>query len=249
MDESIFKFSSLNRLPEIIHGISTRNYGDMRFGHLEDNIIIRNRERFSQDLGVNLDQVVVAGLSHGTKIALVGTNDRGKGALESAGALSQTDGLLTQEKNVYLMVTVADCLPVFVYDPVNGIVGLVHAGWRGIIAQIIDRLMAKLIDLGALPDNLIFTIGPGICQKHFVVKNEVLKNFRHMYPSATFVRNHDGYVDLKKAVLIDLIKAGVTKNNIEIAEDCPSCLSGRYGSFRKEGSGVPASAAIIGMKE
>lgn len=239
----------LSKFPEIIHGVSSRNYGDMRFGHLNEAEVIKNREHFCHDLGINLDQVVVAGLSHGTKIAIVDTDERGRGAFKSAEAIRKTDGLITKTKGIFLMVTIADCLPIFIYDPINRIIGIVHAGWRGIIGQIVVALINKLKELGSSPGDLVVGVGPGICQKHFVVKNDVLKEFRRLYPSATLVRNHDGYVDLKKAVLIDLNNAGVLKNNIEIDDTCPSCFPTRFGSFRKEGSGVPASASIIGLKE
>lgn len=248
MEERIFKFSILAKFP-LIYGFSTRNYGDMRFGHLADEEIIKNRQHFGQSLDINLDDIVVAKLAHGSKIAAVAKEEKGRGARDLASAIGQTDGLITKEKGIYLMVTVADCFPIFVYDPIREIVGVVHAGWRGIIAQIVGNLIEKLKNLGSEPADLVFALGPGICQKHFIVKDEVLGKFKEYYPSVTFVRNHDGYVDLRKAILFDLKKDGVAKNNIEVAGDCPACLNGKYGSFRKEGAGVPASAAIIGMRE
>jgi len=135
-----------------------------------------------------------------------------------------------------------------IYDPMQKIVGILHAGWRGIIKQIIIEAIEKLESLGSDPENLIVGIGPGICQKHFIVKNDVLGKFLDFYPSATLVRNNDGYVDLKKAVLIDLKKKGILLGNIEVSHSCPSCDNGIYGSFRKEGELAPAAAAVIGMR-
>jgi hypothetical protein len=273
MEERFFKFKCfaiLSKFPGIIHGVSTRNYGDMKFGRrpdavqrtelcpeegsapagkLTDEEIIKNRQQFFQELGVKMNEVVVARLAHGTKITNVGREEKGRGTTSLESAIQHTDGLVTTQKQVYLMVTVADCIPIFAYDPVVQAVGLFHAGWRGIIDQIGPKIMEKFKNLGAEPANLTLAIGPGICQKHFVVKDEVLTKFKEFYPSATFVRNHDGYVDLKKAILFDLKKEGVVKNNIEVASDCPFCQNGVYGSFRKEGNKAPASAAIIGMKQ
>jgi len=248
MGERFFKFSLLEKFP-LICGVSTRNYGDMRFGQLPDEEVIKNRQQFCQSLKINLDDLVVAKLVHGSKITTVAKEEKGRGVRDLASAIDQTDGLITKEKGVYLMVTVADCFPIFVYDPIREIVGLVHAGWRGIIAQIVDNLLGKLKNLGSDPRDLIFALGPGICQKHFIVKKAVLQKFQEYYPSATLVRNHDGYVDLRKAILFDLKKGAVAADNIEVAGDCPACLNGLYGSFRKEGAAVPASAAIIGMRE
>ena len=248
MEERFFKFSILSKFP-VISGVSTRHYGDMRFGRLPDEEIIKNRQHFFQSLGVRIDDVVVAQLAHGTKIVTVGRAERGRGVRDPNTAIGQTDGLLTNQKGIYLMVTVADCLPIMVYDPVTDTVGLFHAGWRGIINQITTEIMEKFKNLGSEVTNLIVAIGPGICQKHFVVKDEILDQFKELYPKATFVRNQHGYVDLKKAVSSDFKKFGISKNNFEVSGDCPSCQNGIYGSFRKEGPGVPASAAVIGMRK
>ena len=248
MEERFFKFSLLSKFP-VIGGISTRHYGDMRFGRLPDEEIIKNRQHFFRSLGIRIDDVVVARLEHGTKIATVGRAERGRGAKDPKTAIQQTDGLLTSQKGIYLMVTVADCLPIMVYDPVMDIVGVFHAGWRGIINQISSEIIEKFKNLGSEPANLVVTIGPGICQKHFVVKDEVLGKFKESYPKATLVRNQHGYVDLKKAVTSDFKKFGISKNNLEVSSDCPSCQNGIYGSFRKEGASVPASAVVIGMRK
>lgn len=233
MEEGFFKFSLFSNFREIIHGISQRNYGDMRSA--------QNRDAFFSDVGIQPKDVTVAGLSHGNKIIRVGQNEKGK-------IIPLTDGLLTMEKGMYLMVTTADCIPVMFYDSLARIVGVVHAGWRGIIGQIIPEVIGKLISSGAESSNLVVGIGPAICQKHFIVKTDVLEKFKDTYPSATFTRNHDGYVDLKKAVFMDLKNAHIPKENIEISHHCPACLNGIYGSYRKEGKLAPASAAIIGMR-
>lgn len=248
MEERFFKFSVLSKFPELIQGVSTRNYGDMRFGKLKNEEVTKNRQQFFQSLGIEMKDVVVPKLTHDVKIINVGQEERGRGAKSLKAAIPQTDGLITSEKGIFLMVTIADCLAVFIYDPVLNIVGILHAGWRGIVGQIVPLAISKFRNLGSEPTHLIVGVSPGICQKHFVVKNDVLKEFKDLYPKATFVRNHDGYVDLKKAVLSDLRNAGVLQDNIEISNDCPSCSAGIYGSFRKEGPGVPASAAVIGMK-
>lgn len=249
MEERFFKFSNLSNYPEIIHGISNRNFGDMRFsGGKEPKVIVNNREQFFQKLGIELSDVVVPALAHSVQIAVVGQDQKGKGSLKPETAILATDGLTTLDKNIYLMITIADCLPILFYDPISKIVGIFHAGWRGIIGQIVPKMIEKLKDLGSEPQNLIVGIGPGICQKHFVVKSDVLSLFLEYYPSAAFTRNNDGYVDLKKAVLIDLKREGVLSGNIEMANICTACENGIYGSFRKEKDAVPAAAAVIGMR-
>lgn len=248
MEEHFFKFSQFSYFPELVHGISNRQFGDMRSGKLPEEEVVKNRTQFLKNLDIDIGNLVVPALAHGENIAKVDIEDRGKGAKKKETAIQKTDGLITRDTDVYLMVTVADCLPVLVYDPVLKIAGVFHAGWRGIVGQIIPAAVEKFQTLGSTAENLAVGVGPGICQKHFVVKNNVLSLFQDTYPSATLVRNNDGYVDLKKAVLIDLKKEGVSVNNIEISHICPACDNGIYGSYRKEGENVPAAAAVIGIR-
>ena len=247
MEEHFFKFSLFSRYPELVHGISNRHYGDMRFGQLPPQEVIKNREHFFNDLKVK-EKPVVTGQVHGTKIVIVGTEEKGRGWDKKGSAITGTDGLITTEKDVYLMILTADCLPVVIYDPILQIAGVIHAGWRGIIDQIIPETLVKFRNLGTDTENLIAGIGPGICQKHFIVKNSVMQHFINIYPKASFVRNNDGYVDLKKAVFSDLTKLGVVKENIDITSICTVCDNGNYSSVRQEGSGAPEMATVVGIK-
>lgn len=228
--------------------MSLRSYGDMKFGNLKDQEVISNRRAFFQDLGVEEAEIVVANQIHGSRIAIVGKNERGRGVLEERTAIVGTDALITLEKSVFLMVEVADCLPVSIYDPVLRIAGVVHAGWRGIIDQIIPKVIQKFRDCGSEPENLIAGIGPGICQRHFIVKSEVLGKFKDLYPKEILFINKDGYVDLKKIATKELENQGVPKSNIEVSKYCTACDNGIYSSFRREGEGVSEMVAIIGMR-
>ncbi|MBM2820936.1 MAG: hypothetical protein HW405_696 [Candidatus Berkelbacteria bacterium] len=248
MEERFFKFSLFLKYPELVHGISRRHYGDMRFGKIPDSEVVNNREHFFHDLGVSAQDVVVARLVHKTRIVAVSNQEKGRGVTDILKAIQETDGLMTFQKDIYLMVTVADCIPILIYDPVIGAVSVIHAGWRGIIGQIVKIAIEKFKNNGSEPSNIVAGVGPGICQKHFVVKTDVLDQFLKIYPKVTLVRNHNGYVDLKKAIAHDFKDQGVSSENIEISQDCPVCQNGKYGSVRKEGKGAPASAAIIGIK-
>lgn len=214
----------------------------MGFGQIPDEEVTKNRNNFLETLGIKSRDLVSAKLTHGAKTVLTHKEDKGK-------IIANVDGLISRENNIYLMVTVADCLPILLYDSVTKTVGIMHAGWRGIIKQIIPETLLKLRAMGIATENLTVGIGPGICQKHFVVQDEVLRHFLDCYPQATFVRNNHGYVDLKKAVLSDLKKMNIGAENIEVANICPACDNGRFGSFRKEGKSAPAAAAIIGMRD
>jgi len=250
MEERFLKFSNLSSFPEIVHGISNRSYGQMKFGlNVPDEEVVKNRRQFFDNLGISSDKVVVAQQVHGSKVAMITNAEQGKGALDAHTEIAGVDALITSAKDTYLMIKTADCLPVLIYDSALRVVAAVHAGWRGIIDQIIPEVVGQLRQMGCEMENLNIALGPGICQKHFIVQNSVLKLFLENYPSATFVRNKDGYVDLKKAVISDLKKAQIHPGNIELAHFCTVCDNGIYGSFRQEGTGAPEMAAVIGMRQ
>lgn len=243
MEERFLRFKNFGSFPELIHGISNRSYGQMKFGlNQSDDEVVKNRQQFFIELEISADKIVEANQPHSNQVAIVSKLDHGK-------SIGGADGLITADKDVYLMIKTADCIPVLIYDPAIRKVAVIHASWRAIIDQIIPEVIYKMQNSGSDPENLVVGIGPGICQKHFIVQNSVLKLFLENYPSATLVRNKDGYVDLKKAVLSDLKKAKVHPSNIEIAHFCTVCDNGIYPSFRKEGKGALEIASVIGMKE
>ena len=247
MEGDFIKFSNLNEFPEVVQGMSTRTFGSMKM-LVSDPKVIKNRENFAGNLGVNLNTVVVAENVHGNKIAIVGKGERGRGALNNLESIQGVDGLITREPNVNLMITVADCLPLVIYDPILRIIGVAHAGWRGILAGVGAALVNEFKVLGSKPENLVAGIGPGICQRHFIVKNDTLSKFKDIYPKATFIRNKDGYVDLKISLTEQLIKSGITKHNLEVASECTVCNNYYFGSYRVEGDRAVYQAVIAGIR-
>lgn len=245
-----YQFLNLSNFPEIAHGISTREYGNMKFtGSNEPPEIIENRSRFCRDLGISLDSLVVPEIVHSANINIVTSADKGKGAKDWKTTIRGSDGLISQDYGVGLMVTTADCVSILIYDPVNKTVASIHAGWRGIAEGIGRKAIDEMKKLGSWPESLIIGIGPAICQKHFIVKNEVSKIFSTRYPKAVFVRNHDGYVDLKKCLAEDFVNAGVPDGNIEMSPDCTVCNSYYYSSFRAEKERTVFQASIISLRD
>ncbi len=247
LDSDFIKFTNLNQFPEIVQGVSTRSLGNMKM-LVSDPKVIKSRENFTRALGIDINTLVVTENVHGNKIAVVGKGESGRGAFNALESIQGVDGLITRDPNVNLMVTAADCLPLVAYDPILRIVGIAHAGWRGILAGVGAALVNEFKVLGSKPENLVVGIGPGICQRHFIVKNDILNKFKDIYPKATFIRNHDGYVDLKASLTEQLVKAGVSKYNLEVAKECTVCNNYYFGSFRAEGDRAIYQAIIIGLK-
>jgi hypothetical protein len=235
-------FSIFTGFPDLLVAFSYKNDGSMRFvDSLVDQEILKNRKKFLKRYGVTPGAVVSAELVHGNNVRLVSRMEAGK-------LIPKTDALVTNENNLYLSITVADCLPIFVYDPKQMAIALIHAGWRSLAANIIKKTVEILKAKGCLPKDLSIGIGPGIGICHFEVKDDVLLKFKR-YGEA--VENRDGkkFLDLKKIAQQQFVLEGAKIRNVEINTECTYCEEEKYFSNRRDKS-VPLKTmiAVIGMK-
>lgn len=193
-----------------------------------DKIVNKNREGFVDSLEVNNASLVCAHLVHGNQVQKVSHEEGGK-------IVKGVDGLITDEKGVFLSITVADCLPVFLYDKEKEAVGIAHGGWRGLSQNILEAAIQKMIQgFGSKTENIIVAIGPGIGQCHFEVEDDVLSNFKEYLPDALVTKGDKTFLDLKEIAKIQLMKSGVKDENIEISPECTHCLQEKYFSYRRD---------------
>ena len=105
---------------------------------------------------------------------------------------------MTGQPGVLLTVTIADCVPVFIADPVRRAVGLFHAGWRGTAAGVFESGMATLGEaFGSTPGDITVHLGPAICGECYEVGPEVSGHSvsghpRHPVPSISGGSSGDG---------------------------------------------------------
>ncbi len=212
-------------------------------GEFDNKEIVLNRERFFKKVGIAPESVVTVGSLHDNNVVVFKIGDAGK-------VLKNVDGLLTKEKGLFLSLTVADCLPVYLFDPKNQVVGLLHCGWKGIAKNILEKGIKKMTkDFGSSPQNILAGIGPGISKCHFEVGEDVAKKLCGRLDRNSAAKNNKFFVDLKGLVKMRLLRLGLKEKNIEINSDCTACLSDKYFSFRKDKPRWPQTmVAVIGMK-
>ncbi len=210
----------------------------MRLG--DDGRNLENRREFLEKSGINTDSLVSARLNNGNKIAIVGKEQGGE-------IIKNVDGLITAEKNIFLAITVADCLPIFLYDSNKEIIGLLHAGWRGLNQEIIKKALDIFKENFSSRDNDIkIAIGPGICQDCYEIGRELGRKFED-YSEAIIEKHSKMFLDLKKVAELKLIQRGIKRENIEISEECTSCLKEKYFSFRRDKPNkTEAMVAVVG---
>lgn len=230
-----------NKYPNLFIAFSKKQDDNLRMTGQADELITQNRENFLKSINIGSSRIVSPLLAHGNQVMKVDGKDAGK-------IIPNTDGLITNSTQVFLTITVADCLPIFLFDEEKKVIALVHAGWRGLQKGIVDNAVSQFIkDFGSDPKNIIAGIGPCICARHYEVKEDVSSEFKD-YPQA--ISNTDGRIslDLKQIARQKLIKLGLKQENIEISSECTYELENKYFSFRRDKPAeVQAMLAVFGI--
>jgi polyphenol oxidase len=244
-------FDSLSCFDNVTCFVTTRRGGlsegaleglnlGMRCGD-DPDIVIDNRSQLSLITGAFPDLLTFGNQVHGTNVRRLTGDLIGSGALDPETAIADTDALVTDLHDVPLVVLVADCAVVAMFDPEKKAVGLAHAGWRGTVAGIAAATVQKMAEeFGSSPGDIVAGIGPSIGPCCFEVGDEVAERFAEAFPDAQkrVVQSGRGTarVDLWNANRLQLSGAGLLDKNIETADLCTSCRTDLFYSHRKEAS-------------
>lgn len=154
------------------------------------------------------------------------------------------DALLTDQDNLFLIIQVADCLPVFLADPVTEIVGLAHIGWRGALSGIAEEVIQKSkINFKSKPADLNLVLGPSIGKCCYKISGSLAVLFDEKYVDK---RGTENYLDLGHFVKDEFLKTGVRKEKIFLSGECTFCGDEAYQSYRKGKEKAGRMVAFIG---
>jgi YfiH family protein len=243
-------FESLQGLPGLRHVVTTRTGGvsvgpfaSLNLGFVDGDDprnVVENRRRAAAALGTDIGRLVVPRQAHTDTVAIVGTPDAGRGALDDAGAPPRTDGLATGAPGVTLLVQSADCPLILIHDAVRGAIAAVHAGWRGALAGIAGRAVAMLRErLGCDPADLRACIGPSVGPCCYEVDEDVAEAFARVNPAGLACLARTGrraVLDLRTLNASQLVAAGIRPDRIEVARVCTRCDAARFFSVRRDGN-------------
>lgn len=226
---------------ELISGFSVKADGIMKLVGERITEALANRQKFFTNKNIDVNKIVSAGLVHGKTVAVVGEAQAGQ-------RLEATDGLVTATPNLFLTITVADCLPIYFFDPIKKVIGLAHAGWRGVSLNIASATVEVMINsFSTDPKNLIVYIGPHLRSCHFIVQDDVVNQFAGYQK---FIKNkaNGQSIDLAGIVREQLVKASILSVNISISSECTFDNLEKYFSFRRDKpTEVEAMVAYIGL--
>jgi len=196
----------------------------------DPDAVAANRRRVIQ--AFDMASFAVPGLVHGTTILPVGPARAGDGFRGPADLLRAADGLHTKRAGLPLAGFSADCVIAMMAAPTEGRVALVHAGWRGMGAGILQRAASLFRDRG----QVMVAIGPAIGPCHYEVGEEVVGAVAAASPAGAVTERRSGrlYLDLVATTGAILGEMGIRQ--VEDTGLCTACEGGRFFSYRQEGS-------------
>lgn len=226
-------------LPGIVHGFSTRLGGvsegiystmNLSFHRGDDmDAVMENHRRLAQAVGYDYRRLVFSDQVHETVIRKITEEDAGKGITRESD-ITETDGLMTNVKDLPLITFYADCVPVFFYDPVKEVVAMNHSGWRGTVKNISLHMVEALNkEYGCEASDLICVVGPSICQNCYEVSEDVAEAFQDAYLPEQYdkmtkkIGNGKYLLDLHRANYYNLTGAGILPDHINVTDICTCC--------------------------
>lgn len=219
--------------------ISEKSDGNMK---LFSSGFKMKRKKYLNKIGLKYENLVSAKLEHGNNVKIIKNNQKK--------FIDYCDGLLTNNLDIILSVTVADCFPVFLFDPNQKVVGILHCGWRSVAKGIIEKALIKMQkNFDCQLSQVMIEIGPGLQKCHFEVKQEFKKDFSD-YQSFFLKKDGKLFLDLKGIIIKKLISSGVSEKNIESLNQCTFCQDELW-SYRRNGvdenGDVQATIAMISI--
>lgn len=160
-------------------------------------------------------------------------------AADYDGSRRDGDGMVTAEGGLALGVFSADCAPILLIDSDAAVLGALHAGWRGAMANIAAEGVRAMTALGARPYRTRAAIGPAIGQCCFEVDANLAARFAHEVPGAAIYsrpgRPGKAHLDLRGIIAEQLRRAGLAPEAIRGVGPCTRCANDRYFSRRAAG--------------
>ncbi len=218
------------------HGISAiytkRNYG---------NIKDMNREKILEDFSLKGKYIVSGFQTHSDNIQIIDN-------LEKL-YFENTDGFITDRKDVAILTKYADCLPIFFYDEKKGVIGSVHSGWQGSYKEIGKKAISLMIDhYNCELEDIEIAFGVGISQKNYEVGEEFLLKFQEKFSpnliEKSFKRDYEKiYFDNQRFVCENFLEMGILKENIIINDLCT--YDGEFHSYRRDRENSGRNGALI----
>ena len=204
-------------------------------GDLDENVL-KNHKIFAKAVGFPYENIVTTNQTHTTNVRVVTKEDCGKGIAKDRD-YSDVDGLITNIPGIVLATYYADCVPLYILDPINKAIGLSHSGWKGTVKRIGDNTLKLMNEnYGTNPKDVICCIGPSICQDCYEISEDVANEFINEFGKNNKILYNKGngkyQLNLWESVKQVFLDAGVEYDNIYTTDICTCCNKDELFSHR-----------------
>ena len=212
-------------------------------GDTRENII-ENRKRIFNAINRPVESIFDVWQVHSNQV--ICTND----ARPLDVPPQKADAIVTNRREITLFMRFADCVPIMLFDPFQGVVAMAHAGWKGTVNKIVKKTIEAMQDrYQTKAADIMAGIGPSIGPDHYEVGNDVVEQVEQAFGVAApeLIVNQDGrtHLNLWKANEFILRNAGVEK--IQISEICTGCNITDWFSHRVEHGKAGRFGAILAI--
>lgn len=215
-------------------GVSPSPFVSLNFSAKEGDSwenIQYNERAVGEAFGFSPSSLVTLNQVHGNKVIVIKkTGEKALSKVDFNG-----DAIITNQRGFALGILTADCLPILIDDPSKGVIGAVHAGWKGTSLRIVQKtLLAMEKAFEVKPDDVKVALGPSIGPCCYEVDDKVLKPLRksltkEMIPVGKRMLN---LAQINRRLLLEV---GVKEESIELVNICTSCRKDLFFSYRRDG--------------
>lgn len=231
-----------------IGGVSKAPYGSLNLGFTTDDkieIVKENRAKFSEIIKDAFQNKILQ--IHGNNIIKI------EKKIKKDTILGAADAMMTNLPNTPLAILVADCLVIFILDPVKKAIAAMHCGWRGTVQNIIGEALKKMsAEYGTDPKDCLAAISPGIGKCCFLVDKDVYDEFKEKGDGSIFLRKIEPSpfsgkysIDLNNINYNLLISSGIKEENISNCKLCTSCEKELFYSYRRDNKDTGRMTGVI----
>ncbi len=204
--------------------------------------VVKNRHLIEKTLGIKQGNLVFLNQKHTSRVVVLKNNCQ---------PTFEADGMVTQQKGLGLAILTADCQPIFLLDPENGITGAIHAGWKGTFKGIISNAIREMISLGSDVKDIRVAVGPSISKTNYEFSKDLRDEFVDNIPASetcfSQISGQKYLFDLMGLSHILLIKEGIKQ--VEFIDLCTyqneSWFFSCRRSFHRNESGFGLNASVI----
>lgn len=219
-------------------GTSRDDFSSLNSGyHLGDDPehVKKNRLKIYQTGSFGPHQPVLVKQIHGNHVIHVDKQQSGEGWLKDQDLKLEGDGLVTTDPGLPLAIKTADCLPVMLADDQGRAVAIMHAGWRGLVNEILNQGVQKIQTLLSIESKrLLAILGPCISAQNFTVTSELFNVFTKIDRKAMIIKGETGFVDMHTIARTQLLKLGLIDSHIIQVPGCTFAEPEHYFSYRRD---------------